>query len=141
MTISVHLFKQMRSSVLQHQIAWFVLKSPCQTNFEQEPKYRLRAGCCSRQAEISPFWVNCTATAKEKENTRVSWLVLCYISLPCHFSHRFCCTVFRGASDSRNKIMQRDYVPALCHSLCTPYTCRIVCTCSIWKALITRILS
>lgn len=66
MTISVHLFKQMRSSALQHQIAWFVLKSPpCQTNFEQEPKYRLPAGCCSTQADISPSWVNCIATERE----------------------------------------------------------------------------
>lgn len=34
MTISVHLFKQMRSSMLQYQIAWFVQKFPCQTRFE-----------------------------------------------------------------------------------------------------------
>lgn len=77
MTISVHLFKQMRSSVLQHQIAWFVLKCPCQTNSELELKYRLGADCCSMRAEISPFWVNGIATEK-KENSVLSGLLLCY---------------------------------------------------------------
>lgn len=47
MTISVHLLKQMRSSVLQYQTAWFVLKSPRQTKFEQELKFRLGAQFCS----------------------------------------------------------------------------------------------
>lgn len=66
MTICAHLFKHTKSSVLHHQIAWFVLKSPCQTNSELELKYWLGAGCCSMQAEISPFWVNGIATEKKK---------------------------------------------------------------------------
>lgn len=73
----MHLFKHMKSSVLQHQITWFVLKSPCQTNSELELKYWLGAGCCSMQAEISPFWVNGIATEK-KENSVLSGLLLCF---------------------------------------------------------------
>ena len=145
MTISAHLFKQMRSSVLRHQIA----AARDEISLVRQIWSRSRNADCALSAAACgmisppPGWI--ALPPRKEENTVISWLVLCYARLLCLLSHRFCC-VFRGAGDSRNKAMRCDYVECsgfLCHSLLTPVACacRVTHTCRTRKALVTSVLS